>query len=78
MSCCHLNLVWKKRNKYPVTLSDELGGVELGDDGLEDLVDNGRENPLIVIHPKGAEDFWELVHLWPGEHTERDVHHLQI
>ena len=32
-----------------LALGDELGGVELGDDGLEDLVTNGREDTLIVV-----------------------------
>lgn len=31
------------------TLCDKLGGVELGDDGLEDFVTDGGENTLIVI-----------------------------
>ncbi len=35
-----------------LTLGDELGGVELGDDGLEDFVADGGEDTLIVI---GAE-----------------------
>lgn len=32
-----------------LSLSDELCGVELGDDGLEDLVSNGGEDSLIVV-----------------------------
>lgn len=32
-----------------LTLSDELCGVELGDDGLEDFVADGGENPLVVV-----------------------------
>lgn len=31
------------------SLGDELGGVELGDDGLEDFVTDGGEDSLIVI-----------------------------
>jgi hypothetical protein len=31
------------------TLGDELGGVELGNDGLQDFVTDGRENALIVV-----------------------------
>lgn len=31
------------------TLCDQLGGVELGHDGLEDFVSDGREDTLIVI-----------------------------
>lgn len=32
------------------TLSDELGGVELGDDSFEDFVANGGEDTLIVVY----------------------------
>lgn len=34
------------------TLCDELCGVELGDDGLEDLVADGRQDSFIVIDAK--------------------------
>lgn len=33
-------------------LGNELGGVELGDDGFEDFVANGGENTLVVILAK--------------------------
>jgi len=33
-------------------LGDELGGVELGDDGLEDFVSDGWEDTLIVVETK--------------------------
>lgn len=36
-----------------LTLGDELGGVELGDDGLEDLVTDGREHTLVVVLTEG-------------------------
>lgn len=32
-----------------LALGDELGRVELGDDGLEDLVSDGGEDSLIVV-----------------------------
>jgi hypothetical protein len=32
-----------------LTLGDELGGIELGDNGLEDLVTNGGKDALIVV-----------------------------
>lgn len=32
-----------------LTLGDELGGIKLGNDGLEDFVTNGGENTLIVV-----------------------------
>jgi len=43
----------EKIRPYPVrngfTLCDELCGVELGDDRLEDFVSDGWENTLVVI-----------------------------
>lgn len=36
-----------------LTLGDELGGVELGDDGLEDFVADGREDSLVVVLAEG-------------------------
>jgi len=35
-----------------LTLGDELGGIELSDDGLEDFVTDGREDTLIVVGTK--------------------------
>lgn len=32
-----------------LTLGNEFGGVELGDDGLEDFVANGGKDTLVVI-----------------------------
>lgn len=45
-----------------LSLGDELGGVELGDDGLEDLVADGGEDALVVV---GAEVLIQLV-CWDG------------
>ena len=39
-----------------LALGDELGGVELGDDGLEDFVADGGEDTLVVIL---TEVLWE-------------------
>lgn len=38
--------------RHGFTLGDQLGGVELRDDGLEDFVANGGEDTLVVV---GAE-----------------------
>ena len=32
-----------------LALGDELGGVELGDDGFEDFVTDGGEDTLVVV-----------------------------
>ena len=37
------------------SLRDQFGGVELGDDGLEDFVANGGEDTLVVIKAEGLE-----------------------
>lgn len=44
-----------------LALGDELGGVELGDDGLEDFVADGGEDTLIVV---GAEVLVNVVRSW--------------
>lgn len=40
------------RGWYLFTLRDELGGVELGDDRLEDFVPDGGKNTLVVVETK--------------------------
>ena len=35
------------------SLRDQLGGVELGDDGFEDFVADGGEDALIVVETEG-------------------------
>ena len=37
-------------DRFP--LRDELGGVELGDDGFEDFVADGGEDALVVVETK--------------------------
>ena len=37
------------RVTYLLTLSNDLTGVKLGDDALEDLVDDGWKNTLVII-----------------------------
>lgn len=39
-----------------LTLGDELGGVELGDDGLENFVADGGEDSLVVVLAKGLDE----------------------
>lgn len=42
---------------YLFTLGDELGGVELGDDGLEDFVSDGGEDTLVVVETEGLSEW---------------------
>ena len=37
------------RQTHDLPLLDQLGRVELGDDGLEDLVSDRREDSLVVV-----------------------------
>lgn len=43
-----------------LTLGDELGGVELGDDGLEDFVSDGGEDTLIVVLTERLWKRWDI------------------
>ena len=61
-----------------LTLCDELGGVELGDDALEDLVDNRGQDALVVVGAEGAVDLGQGVDAGPREDTAGDVDHLQV
>ena len=38
-----------------LALRDELGGVELGDDGFEDFVADGGEDALVVVETEALE-----------------------
>ena len=49
---------------YHFTLGNQLCGVKLGYDALQDLVANGGENPLIVIQTKILVNFGEMVCVW--------------
>jgi hypothetical protein len=39
-----------------LSLGDQLGGVELGNDTLEDLVDDAGKDTLVVVGSKGTVD----------------------
>ena len=54
-----------------LTLSDELGGVELGYDGFENFIANGWEDTLIVILSKTLhrEISYESVSTTARDHT---------
>ena len=45
-----------ERAAYLFTLSDDLAGVKLSDDALKHLVDNGRQDALIIIGAQLAVD----------------------
>lgn len=41
-------------------LRDQFGGVELRDDGFEDFVADGGEDPLVVVESEGLVEGWVL------------------
>ncbi len=61
-----------------ISLGDQLAGVELSDDALEHLVDDGGEDALVVVLAEGAVDLGEGLDIGPGEHTAGDVDHLEV
>jgi len=61
-----------------LTLGDKLGGVELGDNLLTDLVHNGGKNTLVVVSSELAVDGWQVAAVRAVEHTDGNVDHLQI
>lgn len=66
----------QRRNVRP--LREELVGVELRDDGLENLVPDRREDLLVVLETEGFEDVGEAADLGAGENPEGEVDHLEV
>lgn len=50
----------------------------LRDDGLEDLVGDRREDPLVVIEPEVLVDLGQVLDVWAREDPERDRDHLEV
>lgn len=61
-----------------LALGDELGGVELGHDGLEDLVADGGEHALVVVRAQVLVDLGQGRHVRPVQHPQRQAHHLHV
>ena len=61
-----------------LSLRDQLTCVELGDNGLEDLVYDRGEHTLVIVLTEFPIDGWEGLNGWSGEHTTADVDHLQV
>lgn len=68
----------KERATYKLALLDQLGRIVLGDDGLEDLVGDRREDPLVVIEPEVLVDLGQVLDVWAREDPERDRDHLEV
>jgi len=63
---------------YLRTVGEELISVELRDDGLENLVADGRQNLLIVLEAEVLDNDGELADFRTGEDAECEVDHLKI
>jgi len=66
------------KSGYLRTVREELIGVELRDDGLENLVADGRKNLLIVLKTQVLDNDGELADFRTGEDAECEVDHLKI
>ncbi|KAI3491159.1 hypothetical protein L1887_44557 [Cichorium endivia] len=66
------------QSRHHLSLGDELGGVELGDDRLEHLVHDRGQHALVVVRAELAEDGGERIDAWTREHTAGERDHLEI
>jgi hypothetical protein len=63
---------------HHLSLRDELGRVELGDDALQDFVADGWEDPLIIVQTQALVYPGKLFDVWSGKHSKSDRDHLQV
>lgn len=63
---------------YKLTLLDELGSVVLGDNRLEDLVSDRREDTLVVVEAEVLVDLGKVLDVRSGEDAEGDRNHLEV
>jgi hypothetical protein len=68
----------RESDTHPLTLGDQLRGVELRDNAFQDLVDNRRQNTIIVIQSKRLVDPRQSIDIRFRQDTEGDVDHLQV
>ena len=79
--------------RYGFSLSDEFGGIELGDDGFEDFVSDGGEDSFVVVKTEVLSvlalfifgiwlsyliDHGQPLHLGSVQHPQCQTDHLQI
>jgi hypothetical protein len=55
-----------------------LTGIELRNDTLQHLVDDGWQDALIVICSEGPVDLGQGIDSRPGKDTTGDINHLQV
>ena len=66
------------QSRHILTLCDQLTGVELGHNALQNLVDDRRQNSLIKVGSKGTIDLGKGIHSGLGQDTAGDVDHLKV
>ena len=59
-------------------MRDELLGVVLGDDRLEDFITDRRQNTLVVVLTDVVKDHMQLFFLRSEEDSQGDVNRLQV
>lgn len=61
-----------------LTLSDQLTGVELSDNALQHLVNDGREDSFIIILSEGSVNLRKGFDSWSRQDTAGDINHLEV
>lgn len=63
---------------YLCALCDELRSVELCHHALQHLVDDGGQDALVVVLSQLLVEDGQVGRQRPGQHSQRDVHHLKV
>lgn len=58
------------------SLRNQLSGIKLGDNTLQNFVPDRRDDPLVVVQSEGLINFRKSVDVWAEKNTEGDGDHL--
>ena len=61
-----------------LSLCDQLTSIELGDDGFQDLVDDGRQDALVVVLSEGSVYLGEVRDIGSGQYSAAYVHLVDV
>ena len=75
---CSPRQVFPDQSSDHLSLRNQLAGVELRCDALENFVDDGGEHPLIVVCAQCTVYLGQSLDSWTRENTAGDVDHLQV
>lgn len=67
-----------KKREYLKKERRDSRSVELGDDALEDLVDDAGQDDLVIVGTEFGVDLGERVDSGAAQDSERNVDHLQV